>query len=770
MLSSLWLLASCAPTSRVLQPGQQLLYRNSFDISMQDGSTVPPEVQAVLADCSKFVKQRPRNGLLNINHTILNTYYHPKIENNSWWARTARSIGVEPVLYNDMLTQASVRQLQSLMDVGGCFGSQVSADTVNLKRNRVEVRYRISAAPRYLIEEVTYAIKDSAISQLVNDTRSQSLLQPGDYYHQDLLSAERERLTALFQDNGYYRSLVDLIRFEVDTTFDNRYLSIRVIVENPIVMRDGVVYQYPYQQYFINHIMVDSVRVSQSVLQRMLVMREGLLYRPIRTTATYNALHDLHNFSLINIDYTESPQSSDSLRLLDVHCRLLENSQQSISASIEISNASPSKGASTSGNFGAETILQYQHRNFFGGAELFSLSGNLLIELQKSAIKSGFSDFRSNFSAFESGITASLNIPQFWMPWGNQLRGRMRPHTLFDIGTDYQYRSYFERMQVKSSFGYTWNASRFMQHRLMPVNVSYVRFFDFSEEFRNRVITALDRRLMYQYDDHLNISARYELTYSNQVLGRRENFSYLHVSIESAGILAAAVATSPGMADRTQYNNQGFAAGRTTDSDGDAISPYNLFSVPYSQYLRLSTEFKRYFHYGESSTLVMRVLLGIGMPYGNSITMPYEKCFFGGGPNNIRAWQLRRLGPGHYNSQGLDSYYWDQTGDMTLVLNLESRFPIFGPIEGALFADAGNVWLFKEDPNQPGAEFQLQNLFTDMALGLGVGLRLKISILTLRFDFALPAYDPTCAPLDRWRFKHWGFRTVQTNVGIDYPF
>ena len=722
---------------------------------MSDGNEVSPEVSKALTDVDRYIRQQPKNGLFDIYHSIGNLYYSVPLSDSNWWARTMRNLGTAPIIYSEAQTQQSAQQIVSLLEGRGCFHSSVSIDTQHLSRQRIAVTYHITATPRYFIDDIVFRVNDTTVQNLLDEWESDSYLHLGDYYDQEKLSNERDRISSHLRNLGYYLATPELIRFVIDTTYATDRLGIDVVLENPTTpaTKDSP-QNSPFQKYYIDRILIDSNSVRESTIRRVLTLHGGMPYNPHRTTSTYNALLNLRNFNLISIDYQESPNSTEATRLLDTRIRLRNGSQQKLSASLEISNASPiSRQSTNSGSFGAETVLQYQHKNLFGGAELLSISGNFLIELNKSVLSNGISDYKSSFSAFETGITASLDLPQFLFPMGNRLvQGISLPHTLFSIGIDRQYRTYFERWQAATSFGYTWNATRQIQHKVLPLELSYVQFPMLSESFLSRIARVMDNRIIYQYSDHLILDARYEFIYSNQRIGRRVNFSYINASIESAGNLAALIATSPGLRQRDQFD-----------------STYTLANVPYSQYIRMSAEYKRYFYHGTRSIFVARTLFGLGVPYGNSSTMPYEKSFFGGGPNNLRAWQIRHLGPGHYNTTN-DAYGFDQMGDLTIVFNLEERFPIFGPVEGALFTDIGNVWLYKKDEYMPGADFQFKNIISDMALGIGFGLRFKISILTLRLDLSLPTYDPGYDTPNRWRFKQWRFSSINTNFGIDYPF
>ena len=419
----------------------------------------------------------------------------------------------------------------------------------------------------------------------------------------------------------------------------------------------------------------------------------------------------------------------------------------------ELNNSSPfgnENGGLLGGNFGLETKLAYQNKNLFGGAELFKAEGSLLVELPKLIFKNRDNeDIRNNVSNFEGGLNLSLDLPTFLFPFTkNILWQRMRPHTVLTLGGNYQLHSYFERLLGNTGFGYSWSHNQH-GHQLLPLELTYVRFFNIDSAFRHRMESISDARVKYQYSDHFILNARYDYVYNTQQYGTRSNFNYLHLSVESAGNLLSGIAT-------------------LTGSERDENGIREIFGVPFSQYARLNAEFKRYFYFGSKSTFVARLMAGVGIPYGNSKAMPYEKSFFGGGPTTIRAWHLRYLGPGNYQSS--DNSMLERIGDIQLVMNLEYRFPIVSIFEGAIFADLGNVWLANESQEFPDGQLRLDNLPQSIATGIGFGLRANISILTLRCDLAIPLYDPGAAENRRWRPPYWKFSQITANFGIDYPF
>lgn len=724
---------------------------------MQDGSVVSSDIKDIAATTKKYIRQQPNERFVIFGRQSMGIYKLSNPDKNNWFNRTLRSIGEAPVIYSDASARLSADQIAEVMKSKGCLKTTVTFDTEKVNDYEVKVNYLIHASGRYTIENITYSVETPEIMPLLKQWSTDSKIQVGDFYDVDNLTEERERIASNLQNEGYYLASRDLISFSIDTTYNPGTMIIDVQVKNPeVVDADGIVSKRKLQQYFINSINIDSTVVRESVLRRTINMVPGNNYRPRQVSATYNSLLNLRNFKYINIEFKEAPESSNDARLLDAFIHLKNSDQQKISLSLELTNASPivkqeSGNFLTNGNFGLESVLAYQHKNLFGGAEQLTVEGNLLLELPKMVFKNKADNFYGIFSAFEGGLNATLDLPTFLIPFGNKIKqGRNVPHTLLTLGGRYQYRSYFERAQFNTSFGYSWSPNRRTQLRFTPFDITYVRFLYLNEDYILRILShSSAQRILYQYSDHFIPAMRFDYTYSNQTIGSRNDFSYVHASIESAGNIAAAICT---------------ATNRPVEWGG-----YEMFGVKYSQYIRIYTDAKHYFYQGKKSSFVLRAMLGIGIPYGNSESMPYEKSFFGGGPTTIRAWQIRRLGPGSFRFDA-PSYNFDCIGDISLVLNLEERFPLIGPLEGALFADLGNIWASPMDDLTGYGKFDFNSFYKEIAIGTGLGLRVKISFLTLRLDFAIPVYDPGFPAGDRWQFKNWRFKNIVTNFGIDYPF
>lgn len=750
------LFSSCA-SQRHIKQGESILYDIQFNTKTLDNNPITPEIEEALENKKSYIIQSYNKRLLGIKrlrwNLMLYSLSNPQKEN--WINRTLRKLGEPPVIYDANAAQKSAKQLEQLLLSKGCFDSKVTFDTLYIRKKNIAIQYNIQASPRYVISDVSYTAESESIRPILRNALEISNIHTGDYYDQDILSAERDQVAQMLQNSGYFRANKELITFEIDTSYTPGEMSIVMNVRNPELIKDFKPTTTELKKYRINNITIDSNNVKEHTIRQTITLQENTQYRAFTITESYNSLLNLRNFKYINIELSESEESSDSVPLVDAHIRLINNTKQNLTASIELSNASPldinEQGSIVNnGNLGLETKLEYQNRNLFGGAELLRIESALLIELPKLVLRDGAEAFHEAFTAFESGLNVSLDMPNFLIPFSKHINWqRSRPHTILSIGGDYQYRTYFERILSNTSFGYSWIHNRRHKHQLIPVELTYVNFINIDLRFLQQLNATNDLRLKYQYSDHFIMDTRYDYTYTNQRFNTRQNFNHFHLSIESAGNILKLLAKS-------------------TNAPVDTSGIYQFVGVPFSQYAKFNIDTKKYFYHGEKSTFIARFMLGIGIPYGNSLSLPYEKSYFGGGPTTLRAWQLRRLGPGGFIQNSSDML--EHVGDISLTINFEERFPIAGPIEGALFTDIGNVWLAHASEEFPLGHFEWNRFYKEMGIGAGIGLRANISILTLRLDFAIPLYDPSYLESERWRLGKLRFNQFVTNIGIDYPF
>jgi hypothetical protein len=257
--------------------------------------------------------------------------------------------------------------------------------------------------------------------------------------------------------------------------------------------------------------------------------------------------------------------------------------------------------------------------------------------------------------------------------------------------------------------------------------------------------------LYYSYLPHFITDQRYRLVYTNQKINKTSDFIYARFGLETAGNIMYGI-----------YNLLG-------NPENDAV--LKLFGVDYAQYVRSEIDFRKYNYIGEDASLVYRGFLGVAIPYLNSNAIPFEKQFFGGGANSIRAWRVKNLGPGSFTGDTI-SKYPNQTADLKIEANFEYRFKLIWKLEGAMFVDVGNIWSLSNEDDRQGALFDLQRFYKEFAVGTGFGLRFDFNFFIFRFDVGIPMVDPSLPEGNRWVPSNVDLKwnDLGYNFAIGYPF
>lgn len=333
------------------------------------------------------------------------------------------------------------------------------------------------------------------------------------------------------------------------------------------------------------------------------------------------------------------------------------------------------------------------------------------------------------------------------------------PNTIFTLGGGIFSRvELYELYSFNASLGYSWKTNEKVSHLLRPVDVSFTKLAESSPEFED----YLDQNpnIRKSMEEQFILGTSYTFTLSNMHLTKRKSNFYLNESVDVAGNLV------------------GLIMNASTGEKATPENPHIILDVAYSQFVRLRNEFRYFYKTGKKSQLGWRIIAAAGIPYQNSSTMPYVKQFYVGGTNSLRAFPARSVGPGTYSApDSLTTGYVDQTGDVKLETSLEYRFPIYKYFRGALFLDAGNIWLVNNDENRQGGKFDINTFYSELAVGAGYGFRFDFNYIVLRFDLAFPMRKPWLPEGDRWAFGDidlgspaWRKENIITNIAIGYPF
>jgi hypothetical protein len=765
---------SCNPARR-LPEGKYLLNRNRIEIQ---------DAEIERSELASFLRQRPNRRILGFYRFHLNVYQLAdrgrETGFRNWMKNT---IGEPPVIYDPILAQNTTRQFELYLISKGYFNAEVDFEE-KLKRQRALITYNIKGNKPYTVRNLSYNVRDPYLREFILADTLNTLIQPGERNDADVLQRERNRLTRHLRNEGFYQFNREFIYFQVDSNLNSHQVNIELLINNPVRqvpgIRDSIV-ELRHRRYIIDRLMVlpeysplladmpredttvyvrsfaardknydyiflhnGPLRIKPSIVSDHIILRPGEFFRLSDVEQSYSFLSGMRNYRYINLHFSESPnpvmgEPSDTLGFLDARVQLNRSAANAFTIEAE--------GLNTAGNLGVASNLLYQNRNIFRGAEIFNLRFKGALEVTGDG-STGEAFQRFPFNTLELGVEAGIDFPKLLLPFSiERLSRNARPKSTILTGINFRQRPDYTRYVLNFSYGFEWNETPQKRHFINPVEISSIRVFNDSILRAN--VPDENPFILSRFRDHLILGLKHTFIYNTQELGKMGDFMYLRTNFESAGNILDAVAG---------------AFNFTMDEEGS----FNVFNIPYSQYIKGDADFRFYRVFDDNQTLVFRIMGGLGLPYGNSVVMPFIKSYYGGGANSLRAWSIYSLGPGSYSSPNEGRF--DRYGDVKLETNLEYRFRFYQFWHGAFFADAGNVWFVRKNDQFPGGEFKFDSFVNDIALGGGIGLRLDFNFFVLRVDAAVPLRDPSLVKGSRWISAWPGFSDYNFNLGIGYPF
>ncbi len=703
-----------------------------------------------------YIRQHPNKTILGMKFHLW-LYSRSNSQKTSKWHEFLRRNGEEPVLWDETHTRNSVQQLSLYLRRHGYYDAVVR-DSVYRGNQKAKVRYYVSSGEPVVMQKVGYDIQDSAIREIVFSDTLRALIRPGMLLDEDALQKENERIARLLKDHGYFSFSADNIRYLADTLSDRKKALMTMQIKDPVITdTSGISRSEPYPVYRMDRISVlarnatqtsgdslamaaeplDTIQardvrfvmphdfpVDAATIAPLIQLHKDSVFRQGALDETRRLLAHLNTFQLVNFDF--NPRLGDKKLDMDVH--LLPFSMQSYSVELE--------GTNSSGNLGGALNLMYQHKSLFGHAEAFNLRLSGMIEaLQNTGL-----NFRNTV---EIGIESGITIPKFFFPLRlSRFVATNRPSTTISAQYSFQSRPDYERTLLKATLSYDWKTGQYSSHSVRPVDINFVRLPYASEAFRQQIEgTYLEN----SYTNHMVPSGGYHYQFNNQGKSPLGDFVYLRFNAETAGFLM----------------NTLFQLTHAREK------PYRILGNEFSQFVKSDLNVTYYRPLG-GNNLVSRIFLGVGIPYGNSRSIPFERKYYAGGANSNRGWQVRTLGPGSFRDT-IPRMFPNSTGDIKLEANLEYRFPLFWIIESALFVDAGNVWDLKKEERRPGADFDWNRFYKEIGVSAGFGVRLDVEYFIIRLDLGMKLRDPA---MHRWvdGSDVIRFRNTQVHIGIGYPF
>ncbi|MAY82805.1 MAG: hypothetical protein CMP59_01595 [Flavobacteriales bacterium] len=756
-ISLLWLVISftaCGP-ARHLEGDQRLLKRTK--ISQKKQAKFHDELFSL-------TKQKPNRkllGLFKVYLGVYNLYYHKED------SKIKEKIGEPPVVFDSTLHKESAKRMETYLNNRGYYDNEVDFEAKITKKNAI-AKYKVDKGERYSIESLDYIIPNERMRELYFADSNKAVLAVGKPFDLERLKEERSRIEKIMKNKGYYEFSREFVVFQADTFMNRKSSRLKLNIKNKqeeLGASDSLI-ESPHEIFSISKVYVrmdfdergmvnvpidttevDGLIFTESgepqfryeVVARSIFIRPGQLYELKRQEDSYRNLTSLGVFSYVSIKYEQDYSKAGPY--LVVYIDLNPRKQKAYTILTE--------GTNNGGNLGINADLTFLNRNTFRGAELLNVTLSGGIEAQQLLTNQGDERIAGEvlpFNTLEFGPEVSLRVPRFLLPIDmDKFSPRGSPSTTFGISYNFQRRPDFRRNVTKTYISYSWNETPAKTHIITPFDLSYINL-DPSPEFEELLEDVNDPFLRNSYTDNLILAFRYSYILNTQLDDKFGNHDFFfRGNIEPAGNLLSLV---------TNENNL------EKNDEGAAL----IAGTPYAQYVRGDFDF-RYYRKFFYNTVVYRFAAGLGIPYGNSSALPFEKSFFAGGANGIRAWLARDLGPGTLNDSIQSNV--DQIGNLSLEANVELRFPITDIFEGAAFVDMGNIWNYKQDNSREETQFKLGTAWDGTAIGLGAGLRLNFTFFILRFDFAAPFKDPGKNNPNLLKL-YWN--ETNLNFGIGYPF
>lgn len=751
LLVMVFLSAACSNTKKL--PEGESLYLGST-IRIQDKAATKKERKFLKKELNGAVRPLPNKKTLGMRiklrmYNFAGEPRKPKGLRN--WLRN--KVGEPPVLTSNVSLPTNEKLLQNVLQNRGYFFNQVQGSLV-VKKKKSQAYFDVSTGYQYKIRE-THFMEDSssAIAREIQASASKTLLKKGAPYNLDLIKGERLRIEKDLKEKGYYYFKPDYLYLLADTSVGDHQVDMRMRVKRDSV--PDLAYNtyrindiYIYTNYQLNrgatdtsrsnaveykglHIVDRRKKYRPFLFRDMLVFSSGDLYNRTTQNTSISRLINLNTFKFVKNRFEPVGDS-----MLDAYYYLSPFPKKSLRFEIGANTQNDSRA-------GSEISVSWRNRNTFKAAEEFMVKLN-------GGFESQYTGIAKQPSIYTVGGQVGFSFPYFVVPFAHiRSNSVVVPRTI--VKAIYSYESQQGLLRINSyklSYGYTWKETVRKEHQLYPININYVK----TDTFSSLTTNATYANLLF---NGLIIGPTYEFTYNSQVGSSSPDNYYFDGLADFSGVII-------GAAQQADYKT----------------NPRQILGQNYAQYAKFQTDFRYYHRYPNENIWANRILIGAGLPYGNSAQLPNIKQFFSGGNSSLRGFRSRMMGPGTFNEKYLEgtTNYIQTLGDLKLELNTEWRINVYKFFKVGVFADAGNIWLYNDNPAFPGGKFSSKFL-RELGVDMGLGFRFDFKILLLRLDAAIPVRKPWLPEGERWVFKQIDFGTPEWrsdnlifNLAIGYPF
>lgn len=748
------LAASCSTTRRL--PADELLYTGVEDVEISTSPARGKVPTAVGEALENAVHVKPNNSLFGsasirypfpLGLWVYNNWSNPPSGFKHW---IYDKLVEEPVLVSDVRPEARIKMMDDILGNNGYFQGRATYELVKGKnRKKAKIRYKVVTGPEYTIDSIVMLPDSCHLNHIIDSiARRSSYLVKGVRYCADSLSQVRVDVANAVRNRGYYFFRPEYIEYLADSTITRNSIALKFTIANNVPSvalaryRTGTVTTTVYRNQGGGE--ADTVETSRGTLVQMMpskfrrelvdecvTFRKGKYFsvRDMNRTQTY--FSRLGIFNAIAIDVEPDTTSSEPLLNVGISCTM----DRPLEASLEVNASSKSNSY-----LGPGLTFGVVNRNLFGGGEQFSVDLTGSYEWQ-----TGRDNGKSVFNSYEVGLNTSLSFPRLLAPKFIPRRRRAINWTRITLGGDLLNRPhYFKMAQFNTSFNYDWLVNRYASSSLTPLKLTYTKLLHTTADFDE--VMAQNPAIALSFQSQFIPQVAYSYTYDRK-FGKKNTLNWTF-TVQEAGNVFWGIWEMCGV------------KGEKT-----------LFETPFSQFVKGSTQLV----YGRTlwgaHRIVARAAVGAAHAYGNSAAVPYSEQFYVGGANSVRAFTVRSIGPGSYHAPAdLVNGYFDQTGTFKFEFNVEYRFPILGPLHGAVFFDSGNVWLLEGDPRRPGGKLEGKSFLKDLAVGTGAGLRFDIGMMVIRGDLGIGIH----APYDTGKSGYYNMTSFKNStafhLAIGYPF
>jgi len=756
LIFSFLLLAACSGT-RHLPPGEKLY--TGAETKLESTNNISSKL--IKTTVENAIRPQPNKVFLGFRPKLW--MYNTAGESpESKFQKWLRKRGEAPVLISNIKPGVTAEFIDAGLFNIGIFKSFTNFEIVE-KKHTAKIIYTSFIHQPYIINDITTAISDDSLTFIILKEKKKSLIKPGEAYNLAILEMERNRIDAILKNNGYFYFDPDYLLFKADTSNLNHSITLKMTLKDSIPINALTVYRINHvfidQNYSLNQEAEDIIKdtihfenvdivqdesgkwIKPKELLRSVYLRKHEIFSRENHNITLNRLISLDNFKFVRIKFSDSDTTAAGY--LDVSILMTPMPKYTSRTEMEF--------VSKSNNFtGPRMNLSLLNRNTFKGAEMLNLN-------MSGSFESQWSKSEKNYYSYSINPQVELNFPRFIAPFNISTNSRYIPKTRFVVAFNYLRRvNFFDMKTFEFVYGYKWKQEIRKEHELNPVNVSYTSLSKKSPEFEELLNTNL--YLKKSYEEQFIAGGSYSFTFNDQLVPGKKLQYYLRFTGEIAG---------------NALSLAKIIAGEDINSE----NPGQIAGSVYSQFIQSGIDGRFYYNFRDKNKLILRGFAGAAKPYGNSAVMPYSKQFFSGGPNSIRAFHINSIGPGTFYQKPGEIGFLQLGGDIKLEANTEYRFSIYRFFKGALFVDAGNVWLIKSNPANIGTPFSFSTFMNEIAVGAGAGVRVDVSFFVLRFDLAMPLRKPWLPENERWVVdkiefgsSKWRGENLILNVAIGYPF